>query len=171
MKDFWDDSVKNDKAVKIFLRISKALYADHVITQRQLRTMLLSGCAINYLCQYICLSVSLSSRLRCFLYIIHTARNCAQGMRMQATGSNPLSGSIILPSVRPFSCPWAFWYFCICINIQYGVPASQCIYAHTGVQSNSVGSSWAYIYVHFSVYLSGCLCQFLAKICASGICA
>ena len=101
MKDFWDDSVKNDKAVKIFLRISKALYADHVITQRQLRTMLLSGCAINYLCQYICLSVSLSSRLRRFLYIIHTARNCAQGMRMQATGSNPLSGSIIFPSVRP----------------------------------------------------------------------
>ena len=32
-------------------------------------------------------------------------------MWLHASGSNPLSGSIILPSVRPISCPWAFDIF------------------------------------------------------------
>ena len=47
------------------------------------------------------MSVSLSGRPRRFLEIICVARNCAQRMRPQATSSNPLSDSIICPSVRP----------------------------------------------------------------------
>ena len=51
-------------------------------------------------CLSLCLSVSLYNRPRRFLAIIRAACNCAQRMRPQATGSNPLSGSIICPSVR-----------------------------------------------------------------------
>ena len=48
------------------------------------------------------------------------ARNCAQRMRPQGTGSNPLSGSIICPSVCPVVRPVVrgpFCDFCICILI------------------------------------------------------
>ena len=51
------------------------------------------------------LSVSLYGCPHQFLAIIHAARNCAQRMRPQATGSNSLSGSIICPSVRASVCP------------------------------------------------------------------
>ena len=50
---------------------------------------------------YLYLSVHTSVRPCHFWAIIHVARNCAQCMRPQTTGSNPLSGSIICPSVRP----------------------------------------------------------------------
>ena len=57
------------------------------------------------MCLSVCLSVSLSGRPCRFLAIICADRNFAQGMQPQATGSNPLSGSIIFPSVRQSVCP------------------------------------------------------------------
>ena len=47
MKDFWDDSVKNDKDVKVFPSMDKVFHAAHMQTKRQLRAMVLSVCAIN----------------------------------------------------------------------------------------------------------------------------
>ena len=76
----------------------------------------------------LCISVSLSGCPHHFLVIICTARNCAQRMWPNATGSNTLGGSIICPSVRPSCCPRAFCNFCICINFLRGGPASWCIY-------------------------------------------
>ena len=35
------------KISKIFLMMAQSLYTDHFLTQRQIRTMVLSGCAIN----------------------------------------------------------------------------------------------------------------------------
>ena len=46
-KDYWDDSVKNDKDVKVFPSMDKAFHAAHMQTKRQLRAMVLSVCAIN----------------------------------------------------------------------------------------------------------------------------
>ena len=74
----------------------------------------------------LCLSVSLYDRLRRFLDIICAARNCAQCVRPQATGSNLLNGKNV--SVRPSGRLRAFCDFFICINLQCGVSASQCIY-------------------------------------------
>ena len=89
-----------------------------------------------------CLFVFLFCRLRRFLVIICATCNCAQRMRLQATVSNPLSVSIIRPSVRPSCHPQAFCDFCICINFQCGGPASWCI--------SPVGSSRAYISISLS---------------------
>ena len=63
------------------------------------------------LCQYVCLSVSLSVRLRRFLKSKRMARNYAQLMRTQATCLNPLSGSIICSSICPSVRPRAFCGF------------------------------------------------------------
>ena len=75
-----------------------------------------------------CISVSPSVRPRCFLAIICATHNFTQRMRMQVTGSNPLSYSIICPSVRLYSRARAFYNFGICIDFQCGGPAPQCIY-------------------------------------------
>ena len=81
----------------------------------------LSICLLVHLS--VCLSISLSGCQRHFLMIICAARNCVQCMQPQATGLDPLIGSIIFPSVRPSSNPQASCDFCICINFQCGVPA------------------------------------------------
>ena len=72
---------------------------------------------------YVRLSVYLSLRLSVSLYLCtvacvtfwrsnRAARNCVQRMRPQATGSNPLSVSIICPSVRPVAREtFAFYLF------------------------------------------------------------
>ena len=54
-----------------------------------------------YLCSSVYLSVSLSGHPRQFLEIIRAACNFTHSMQPQSTGSNPLSGSIICPSVHP----------------------------------------------------------------------
>ena len=77
---------------------------------------------------YVCLSISLSVNPRHFLAIIRAAHNCVQRMRPPATGSNPLSGSIIFPSVVPSGCPEKIFNFFICIHFQCGGSASECIY-------------------------------------------
>ena len=59
----------------------------------------------------VCMSISLSGRPRRFLEIISTTRNCAKYIRKQATGSNPLSGSIICLSVCLSGHLWVFWDF------------------------------------------------------------
>ena len=66
-----------------------------------------------------------------FLAIILVTCNCAQRMRPQATGSNPLIGSIICPFVHPSGCLQAFCNFFIRINFEWGVPESRCIYLQT----------------------------------------
>ena len=71
------------------------------------------------------ISVYMSGCPSIFLAIIHASRKCAQRMRLQATRSNPLSASIICPSVCLSSCPRSFFNFCICINFQSGIPMSQ----------------------------------------------
>ena len=58
-----------------------------------------------YFRPYLCLSVPMSVCPCRFLTIIRTACNFLQRMRTQATGSNPLSGIIICPSVRPSFLP------------------------------------------------------------------
>ena len=57
------------------------------------------------------------------------ARIFAQRMRMQATGSNPLSSSIICSSIHPVFRNH-FANFCICIHFQCGDTASKCIYLY-----------------------------------------
>ena len=52
------------------------------------------------LCPYLCLSISLSGHMYHILEIIHMARNCAQCIQPQATGSNTPIESIICLSVR-----------------------------------------------------------------------
>ena len=106
-------------------------------------------------CLSVRLYVSLYEHLCCFLTIIRGANNCANRMRTQATGSNPLSGSIICPSVRMSIhisvCvsfhPRAFCDLVICVNPQ------------SRFQSTPVGSSWTYMSVCLSVSLY--LCPFV----------
>ena len=50
---------------------------------------------------YVCLSISISGHPCHFLVIVRVDCNCRQWLRMQATGSNTLSGSIICPSIHP----------------------------------------------------------------------
>ena len=77
----------------------------------------------------VCLSISLSLRLsvsvsghpRRFLVIIRAARNCMQRMQTQATESNPLSGSIIFPSVHPSDCLRYFFNFLLVLISSVGV--------------------------------------------------
>ena len=79
----------------------------------------------------LCPSVSLylCPRHPCrFLVNICAARNCAQRMRPQVTGSNTLNDSIIRLSFHISGCLRVFCNFCICINFQCGVLVSQCIY-------------------------------------------
>ena len=56
---------------------------------------------------YVCLSLCMVVRVD-FLQSKRTDRNYVQRMRLQAMGSNPLSGSIICTSVRPSVYLWAF---------------------------------------------------------------
>ena len=127
-----------------------------------------------------CLLVSLSGRTRLFLAIIHAAHNCAQRMWPQATGSNPLSGSIICPSVRPSVrpsvCPSVrlsvrlrtFCNFCICINFRCGGPALRCFPPHWGLSDPSEVQSSLYVRLYAS--LSGRPRRFLAIIHAAHNC-
>ena len=116
---------------------------------------------------YVRFYASLSSFPCRLLVIICVDRNCVQHMRLQAMGSNSLSGSIIClsicPSVRLFvqlsSRPRYFFDFCICINFQCGGPASWCVYPHTGVRRNLVGSSQYSISVRPSISMY--ICTFL----------
>ena len=78
-------------------------------------------------------------------------------MQPQTMGPNLLSGSIILPSVRPTGSLRDFCDLCICINFQCGGPALRCLYHHTGVRRTPVGSNRYYMYVCFSISLSLCI--------------
>ena len=80
-----------------------------------------------YVSMSLCLSVKSPASL--FGNNKSAARNWAQHMRPQATGSNTLSGSRICPFVRLSGRPRSFCDFCISINTQ------------NGVQRNPVGSS------------------------------
>ena len=100
------------------------------------------------------LCVSMSSRPHQFLEIIRAACNCAHCMRMQAIGSNSLSGSIICLSIRTPGRPQDFCNFCICINIQCGGPAPRYIYPRTGFLRTQVGSSRAYMSIRPSICIS-----------------
>ena len=73
-------------------------------------------------------SVSLSGCPRWFLAIICASCNCVQRIRPQSTRSNPLSGSVIYPSIHLSGRLRAFFGFFICINFQCGGPASLCVY-------------------------------------------
>ena len=111
------------------------------------------------LCAYFCLSVSMYGCPRRILAIIRANRNCVQHMQPQATGSNPLSGSIICPSVCPSVPTRAFCDFCICINFQCGVQRHDSFSPYWGPEDPSgVQSS---LYVHISVYMSVCLSIYL----------
>ena len=70
---------------------------------------------------YVSLSISLSSCLRQFLAIICAERNCVQSIQLQATGSNPLSGSIIFSSIHPPSRLRTFCYFLVVLIYCVGV--------------------------------------------------
>ena len=112
-------------------------------------------CLVELICPSLCLSVYLSL---CPVVLVdfwrskRAARNCAQRMRPQATGSNPLSGSIICPSVRSSAGLLQFLYL-------YSCPAwESSVVMHlspdwgpkdpSGVQSS--------LYFRVSVYLSLC---------------
>ena len=58
-------------------------------------------------CLSLCLSVSLPVCPHCFLVIIRVVRNCVQRIWLQATLSNPLSGSIILLNLHSY--PRSAW--------------------------------------------------------------
>ena len=129
---------------------------------------------VELICLSVCLSVSpslciyvfLSVHPRQFLEIICAAHTCAQCIRPQAIGSNPLIVSIIFPYVCPYVHPWAFCGFCMYIKFQCGGPALRCIYSHNGVRRTPVGSSPIYMYVS----LSGRTRIFLAIICTARNC-
>ena len=91
---------------------------------------------LDLICMYVFSYWSLSIRLSIFLswtfwWSNHAARNCVQYMKLQTMGSNPLSGSIICPSVSMSSIMPAFCDYCICINFQCGGPERRCIYLKT----------------------------------------
>ena len=69
------------------------------------------------------------------------AHNCLQRMRPQTTGSNPLSDSIIFPSICPSICPQAFFYFSILLISSVGVQHQDAFIPQTGAQRTTVGSS------------------------------
>ena len=58
------------------------------------------------------------------------AHNCAQRMRLQTTGSNPMSGSIIYPYVRLSGRPRAFLRF-LYLYVYPSVCTSVCPSVHT----------------------------------------
>ena len=91
------------------------------------------------------LSIYLSVHPHCVWVIICAARNCAQRMWPQVTGSNPLSDSIIFLSVHLSVCPQAFCNLCFCINLQYGDLAPQYIYTYMLV---SICAKSLYVYGH-----------------------
>ena len=64
---------------------------------------------------YVFLSLCLSGCPRRFLAIICAARNCAQRMQLQTTGSISLNGSIICPSVCLSGRPQAFCAVCMSV--------------------------------------------------------
>ena len=97
---------------------------------------------IELICLCICLVACVT-----FWWSKRVDQNCAQHMRLQVTGSNPLGDSIIFPSVLPSGRPQPFCDFGICINYQCGSPVSRCIYP-------PVGYSQSYMSVSISVRLS-----------------
>ena len=99
-------------------------------------------------------------------------------MQPQATGTNPLSGSIICPSILlsiyPSVClygiPWDFCDCCISIILQCVSIDSRCLYPHTGFVWDPVGSSRAHISVRIYVSLSSRPHRFLSIIYAARNC-
>ena len=85
-----------------------------------------------------------------------------QGIHPQATGSNPLIGSIactsVLLSFHPSGHPREFFGFYICMNFQCRGPALRCIYPPNWGPEDPSGVSRYYM----SVCLSECPHQFLA---------
>ena len=109
-------------------------------------------------CPCLCLSLCLFVWLSASLFDDHPySRYYVQHMWLQAPGSNTLSGSIIFPSILPSSRSQEFWYFCICINFQFGGPMLQCIYPHTGVRRTPLWSSWYHMSVSLSLYPFVCV--------------
>ena len=112
-----------------------------------------------FLCLYVSLSLCLAGFPSRFLAIIFAVHKCAQCMRMQAPGTNRLSGSIICPYICPSGRSRDFCDFCIYINFHCGGPVSRCIYPHTGAWRIPEGSSPYYmplsLYLCLFVYLSG----------------
>ena len=92
---------------------------------------------------YVSLYIYLSCCPHRFLATNRAACNYAQIRSMQVTGSNPLSSSIIRPSVHLYDNSRAFLDFCIIIIFQCGGPASRHVYPHTRVQSS--------LYIHTSI--------------------
>ena len=108
-----------------------------------------SGVQLSF---YVPLSISLYGRVRLFLVIIVLARNCAQRMRPQATGSNTLSGSIIHPSVcpvirRPFLIlylyPFPVWGSSVAMRLS----------PHWGPEDPSGFHSSFYVCIYVSTYI------------------
>ena len=79
---------------------------------------------VELICMCLYLSVSLYGHPRQFLAIICAARNFMQSMRPQATGSNPLSGSIICLSVYLSGRPRSICNIYTFINFKHGGLAS-----------------------------------------------
>ena len=87
------------------------------------------------------MSVSLSGCSRRFLAIIRAARNFAQRMWPQATGSNPLSGSIICPSVRSSAGFFAIFVFVLISSLGVQHVAMH-LYPYLGLFHNPRGSTF-----------------------------
>ena len=113
------------------------------------------GSSLAYMSVYLSLCLSLCLYVWSFTWIFGdnniAALNCENRMRLQATGSNRLIGSIICLYVHPSSRPRAYCNFFICINLQFRGSESRCIYPHTGVQNTPVGSSRTYMSICLSV--------------------
>ena len=124
------------------------------------------------------------------------SRNCVWRMQLQATGSNPLSGSIICPSIRPsvrrsvrsstglsrfwYLYPFPVWGSSVAVHLLLTEPwhIHMHQYPHTGVQSTPLWSSQVFMSICLSfcsclclsVFMSGCPHRFLASICAARNC-
>ena len=113
--------------------------------------------------ELICLSFCLSVLSSASLFGDHKsmARNCVQHMRSQATDSNPLSGSIICLSFRPYVhlsiCPSV--HLSIRPSVYQSIRPSIHPYIHTSVHLSVRPSVHLSIrpFVHLYIYTSVCL--------------
>ena len=92
----------------------------------------------------LCISISLYGHLGIFVNQ-STAHNCTQRIQLQATGSNPLRGSIICWSVGPSVWSSAvLLQFCIYINFQCGF--------HLRDAFITFFSIFIYIYIYYHLF-------------------
>ena len=136
-----------------------------------------------YVRTYLCFSISLSGHPQQCLAIIFLDWNCAQRMRLQATGSNARCGSTIClsvylsvhPSIRPAVCPsvcpsrvvtrpFVIFIFVLISSVEVKHYNAFIFPIMVPKDPSGVHSS---LYAHLSVALSGCPCRFLAIICAA----